>query len=146
MTSPARPRSVPAPIHPAPFGWRDAPLLAEALVMLARTSAAIAILDTALDALWRRNDAAQPGLIFYLAGADPHVDDRLGRLALSADGLAERDRRVFAAARERGIAVASSMAGGYGRVVEQTVALQLATLRAACDSWQRWQASARTPA
>ena len=66
--------------------------------------------------------SAPPGLIFYLAGADPHDDDRLGRLKLSTDGLAERDRRVFAAARERGIPVASSMAGGYGRIVEQTVA------------------------
>ena len=47
MTSPARPRSVPAPARPAPFGWRDAPLLAEALATLARVSAAIAILPFA---------------------------------------------------------------------------------------------------
>lgn len=51
MTSPARPRSVPdadaAPARSAPFGWRDAPLLAEALATLARASAAIAILPFA---------------------------------------------------------------------------------------------------
>ena len=76
-------------------------------------------LDTALDALWRRHGDAPPGLIFYLAGADPHEDDRLGRLKLSAAGLAERDRRVLEqACRARRIPVAVSMAGGYGRVIE----------------------------
>jgi acetoin utilization deacetylase AcuC-like enzyme len=66
--------------------------------------------------------AAPPGLAFYLAGADPHEDDRLGRLKLSAEGLAERDRRVLAALRARGIPVAVSMAGGYGRDIATTVA------------------------
>jgi acetoin utilization deacetylase AcuC-like enzyme len=69
-------------------------------------------LDAALAALWQRHAQALPGLIFYLAGADPHEGDRLGRLKLSAAGLAERDRRVLAAARERAIPVAA-MAGGY---------------------------------
>ena len=72
-----------------------------------------------------------PGLAFYLAGADPHEGDRLGRLKLSAAGLAERDRRVFAALRARRIPVAVTMAGGYGRDLEQTVSLQLETLRLA---------------
>ena len=48
-------------------------------------------LDGSLDALWRRTT---PGLVFYLAGADPHEGDRLGRLKLTSAGLAERDRRV----------------------------------------------------
>ena len=65
----------------------------------------LAALDAALDALWRRHGDAPPGLIFYLAGADPHEDDRLGRLKLSAAGLAERDRRVFEQARARRIPV-----------------------------------------
>ena len=104
----------------------------------------LAALDGALVRLWAHHADAPPGLVFYLAGADPHVDDRLGRLSLSAAGLAERDRRVYAAARERGIPVASSMAGGYGRVVEQTVAIQVATLGAACESWQRWRATEST--
>ena len=59
-------------------------------------------------------------------------------MKLTTAGLAERDRRVFAAARERGIPVAVSMAGGYGRVVEDTVAVHLGTLRAALESWQQW--------
>jgi hypothetical protein len=52
--------------------------------------------------------------------------------------LAERDRRVLAAARERRIPVALSMAGGYGRVIEDTVQVHLGTLRAAVSSWRQW--------
>jgi len=100
-----------------PDGCSDAPYL-EAL-------------DRALDTLWSRDARAQPGLVFYLAGADPYEGDRLGRLKLSAAGLAERDRRVFAACRARGIPVAVTMAGGYGRIIDDTVAIQLRTLREA---------------
>jgi acetoin utilization deacetylase AcuC-like enzyme len=98
----------------------------------------LAALDTALDELWARHRDGPPGLIFFLAGADPHENDRLGRLRLSTEGLAERDRRVLAAARERRIPVALSMAGGYGRDIDATVQIQVNTLSAALDSWQRW--------
>jgi acetoin utilization deacetylase AcuC-like enzyme len=97
-------------------------------------------LDDALAEVWRRHAETPPGLAFYLAGADPHEDDRLGRLKISADGLAERDRRVFAALRARGIPVAVAMAGGYGRDIATTVGLQLRTLELALHSWQAWQA------
>jgi acetoin utilization deacetylase AcuC-like enzyme len=86
-----------------------------------------------------------PGLVFYLAGADPHEGDRLGRLKISAAGLAERDRRVFAALRERRIPVAMSMAGGYGKVIDDTVAVQLATLNEAVASWRAWNPSPVEP-
>ena len=98
----------------------------------------LAALDTALDELWARHRDGPPGMIFFLAGADPHENDRLGRLKLSTEGLAERDRRVLAAARERRIPVALSMAGGYGRDIDVTVQIQVNTLSAALDSWQRW--------
>jgi acetoin utilization deacetylase AcuC-like enzyme len=98
-------------------------------------------LDAALQALWIRHGHAPPGLVFYLAGADPHEGDRLGRLKLSTEGLAERDRRVFAACSERGIAVAVSMAGGYGRDVEATVQVHLNTLRIAAAAATGWQAA-----
>lgn len=100
-------------------------------------------LDAALAQAWARHADAQPGLAFYLAGADPHEDDRLGRLKLSAEGLAERDRRVFDALRERGIPVAVSMAGGYGREVATTVAIHARTLAQALASWQRWPRPSR---
>ncbi len=100
----------------------------------------LAALDVAIDRLWQLTaSAGLPTLIFFLAGADPHEGDRLGRLKLTAAGLAERDRRVFAAALERRIPVAVSMAGGYGTVIEDTVALQLTTLRLAFGHWQAWQ-------
>lgn len=98
----------------------------------------LAALDAALAELWRRHTDAPPGLIFFVAGADPHEGDRLGRLKLTTAGLAERDRRVLAAARERRIPVALSMAGGYGRVIEDTVQVHLGTIRAALASWRQW--------
>jgi acetoin utilization deacetylase AcuC-like enzyme len=57
---------------------------------------------------------AQPDLIFYLAGVDPHVDDKLGRLALTDAGLAARDRQVANLARSAGVPMASVLGGGYG--------------------------------
>ncbi len=101
----------------------------------------LAALDDALAAAWARQAAHPPGLAFYLAGADPHENDRLGRLKLTAAGLAERDRRVFKALRERGVPVAVVMAGGYGRDLATTVDIQRRTLELACASWQSWQAT-----
>ncbi len=95
-------------------------------------------LDAALAELWLRHADAPPGLIFYLAGADPHEGDRLGRLKLTTAGLAERDRRVLTQARERRIPVALAMAGGYGRDIDDTVAIHMQTLREALHSWQEW--------
>lgn len=73
-------------------------------------------------------------LAIYLAGADPYKDDRLGRLALSKAGLAERDRLAFGWCREAGIPVATMMAGGYARRVEDTVAIHQQTVRLAVES------------
>jgi acetoin utilization deacetylase AcuC-like enzyme len=98
-------------------------------------------LDVALAETWRRHDGQPPQLAFYLAGADPHEGDRLGRLKLSFDGLAERDRRVFAALRARRIPVAVCMAGGYGRQIDDTVAAHLRTLAEALHSWRAWAAA-----
>jgi acetoin utilization deacetylase AcuC-like enzyme len=106
----------------------------------------LAALEAAMETIWRRHEGRRPGLAFYLAGADPHENDRLGRLKLSAAGLAERDRRVLAALRERGIPVALSMAGGYGRDIGETVAIQARTLALAAESWRAWQAMEQSPA
>ena len=90
-------------------------------------------LDSALLQVWSQHERAMPGLIFYVAGADPFEGDRLGRLKLSAAALAERDRRVFSAAHERGIPVAVSMAGGYGKDIADTVAIHFGTLKLASE-------------
>ncbi|MDQ6880564.1 MAG: histone deacetylase [Pseudomonadota bacterium] len=81
----------------------------------------------------------EPGLVIYLAGADPHEGDRLGRLKLSWDGLEARDRRVFDWAFQRRVPLAFAMAGGYGVRVEDTVQAQLNTFRVAAQYWGRWQ-------
>jgi acetoin utilization deacetylase AcuC-like enzyme len=74
-----------------------------------------------------------PDLIFYVGGADPYREDQLGGLALTMEGLQRRDRLVFEHARRRGIPVASTMAGGYARRVEDTVRIHVNTIVAARD-------------
>jgi acetoin utilization deacetylase AcuC-like enzyme len=81
--------------------------------------------------LQRALEQSRAELAVYLAGADPYVDDRLGRLALSKAGLAERDRLVFQHCREAGIPVAVTMSGGYARQVQDTVDIHFQTVRAA---------------
>ena len=95
-------------------------------------------LDRALAVVWREHAAEPFDLVFYLAGADPHENDRLGRLKLTAAGLLQRDLVVLGAAQARRLPVALSMAGGYGKDIDVTVAIQAATLRAAVDAWREW--------
>ncbi|MFZ2294442.1 MAG: histone deacetylase, partial [Polaromonas sp.] len=92
-------------------------------------------LEHALDEMDRR---FEPGLVLFLAGADPFEGDRLGRLALSFDGLEARDRRVFDWAWQRRIPLAFSMAGGYGVNIDETVQVQMNTYRVALEYWARW--------
>ncbi|CAN5136728.1 histone deacetylase [soil metagenome] len=93
------------------------------------------VLELALDELERR---FEPGLILFLAGADPFEGDRLGRLSLSFDGLEARDRRVFDWAWQRRIPLAFSMAGGYGVNIDETVQVQVNTYRVALEYWRKW--------
>ncbi|MES2786779.1 MAG: histone deacetylase [Pseudomonadota bacterium] len=93
-------------------------------------------LEIALGELERR---FEPGLVIYLAGADPHEGDRLGRLKLTWDGLEARDRRVFDWAWQRRIPLAFAMAGGYGERIEDTVQVQMNTFRVASEYAVRWQ-------
>jgi acetoin utilization deacetylase AcuC-like enzyme len=92
-------------------------------------------LERALEELAHRFD---PGLVIYLAGADPHEGDRLGRLKLTWDGLEARDRRVFDWAWQRGLPLAFAMAGGYGHRLEDTVQVQINTFRVAASYARRW--------
>ena len=85
----------------------------------------LAALDTALaEALAR----ARADLAIYIAGADAWEGDRLGKLALTAAGMAERDRRVFAACRAAGLPVAVAMGGGYARDPADTARIHLQTV------------------
>jgi acetoin utilization deacetylase AcuC-like enzyme len=75
--------------------------------------------------------ASAAQLAIYLAGADPYEDDRLGRLSVSKEGLAERDRLVLESCRERDIPVAVTMAGGYARRVQDTVDIHFRSIETA---------------
>lgn len=72
--------------------------------------------------------ASRPGLVVYLAGADPYAGDRLGGLALSMGGLKERDRMVVRAAGARDVPLAVVLAGGYAADVNDTAAIHAATV------------------
>lgn len=87
-----------------------------------------AYLDALERALQQMMQSFAPQLIIFLAGADPHEGDRLGRLKLSFDGLARRDAMVFATASRHAIPVAVAMAGGYGKNIQDTVAIHLQTI------------------
>jgi acetoin utilization deacetylase AcuC-like enzyme len=73
---------------------------------------------------------ARPDLVFFLAGADPWEGDRLGRLALTKPGLAERDALVLDTAERIGASACVVLAGGYAPDIADTVAINLATARA----------------
>lgn len=77
----------------------------------------------------------EPQLVIYLAGADPLCDDRLGRLALTASGLLARDRMVFDFVRRHRLPIAVAMAGGYGRRIEDTVAVHFETVNCALQHY-----------
>lgn len=75
--------------------------------------------------------AARADFAIYLAGADPFIGDRLGRLALSKEGLRQRDELVLAACRAAELPIAVSMAGGYAKDVNDTVDIHFQTVQAA---------------
>jgi acetoin utilization deacetylase AcuC-like enzyme len=75
-------------------------------------------------------------LVVHLAGADAHERDRLGRLCVSREALAERDRLVVAAAQRAAAALVVVMGGGYGERTDDTVAIHLASVRAARTAWR----------
>ncbi len=79
-----------------------------------------------------------PDMLIYLAGADPHEGDRLGRLKLTQDGMAARDRTVLDWASLRRLPVVLCMGGGYGYDIETTVAVQVQTWTIALAYQQRW--------
>lgn len=75
--------------------------------------------------------AHRPDVVFYLAGADPYFDDQLGGLALTMNGLRQRDRLVLETVRGAGIPVVVTLAGGYARHTDDTVAIHVATVEEA---------------
>ena len=96
-------------------------------------------LEQALHTLAQR---FEPDLVLYLAGADPHEGDRLGRLKLTYDGLEARDRRVMDWCWQRRVPLAFAMGGGYGVDVATTLRVQQGTYRTGVEYHAKWRALA----
>ena len=88
-------------------------------------------METLLPVVTESLEKFAPDIVFYVGGADPFCEDQLGGLMLTKKGLKERDKRVFEEARKRGVPVATTLAGGYARQVEDTVRIHLNTILAA---------------
>ena len=88
-------------------------------------------------------DRFAPDFVFYQAGVDPHVDDKLGRLALTDEGLARRDRFVVSAARQRGLPIASALGGGYGDDQREVAARHARSMLAMADENARFGVGAK---
>jgi len=86
-------------------------------------------------------DDFRPDILFYVGGADPYCEDQLGGLALTKEGLKQRDRQVFEETRRRRIPVVTTLAGGYARRVEDTVRIHVNTILAAQEVAEKQSSS-----
>jgi acetoin utilization deacetylase AcuC-like enzyme len=101
-------------------------------------------LGALIPAVQQALDEFQPKILFYVGGADPYCEDQLGGLSLTKEGLKRRDREVFEEARRRKIPVATTLAGGYARRVEDTVRIHVNTIVAAREVAEKYpQVSSR---
>jgi acetoin utilization deacetylase AcuC-like enzyme len=101
-------------------------------------------LDALIPAVQKALNEFQPDILFYVGGADPYCEDQLGGLSLTKEGLKERDRKVFEEARKRKIPVATVLAGGYARRVEDTVRIHVNTILAARDVAEKYPQTSST--
>ncbi len=99
---------------PLPDGCQDEPYLEALAAALAQIKARF-----------------EPQFVLYLAGADPHESDRLGRLKLTKAGMGSRDLMVMQYAQSQRCPMAIMMAGGYSTDVNQIVDIHLQTVRLA---------------
>ncbi|MCW5960081.1 MAG: histone deacetylase [Pyrinomonadaceae bacterium] len=83
-------------------------------------------LNEALDRIFHH----QPDIVFYLGGADPYVNDKLGRLSLSIEGLRQRDEMVLNYARSHSVPIVTTLSGGYAQDIRDTVEIHCNTIRA----------------
>jgi acetoin utilization deacetylase AcuC-like enzyme len=87
------------------------------------------VLRPALEKVWEFG----PAMIFYQSGVDALASDRLGRLALTKDGLRQRDALVLRQTKQLGIPLIITLGGGYSDPIELTVEAHAQTFRTAAD-------------
>lgn len=85
------------------------------------------------DGLAQAIERAQADIAIYLSGADAHLGDTLGKLKLTKEGMAQRDRMVVGTLRAFGLPVAVTMGGGYGKKIEDTVSIHFQTVKVAFE-------------
>jgi len=102
----------------------------------------LALLRSAIPRLY---DEHRPELIFYVAGADPYVEDQLGNLSLTKDGLRVRDELVLFEAANRRIPVVITLAGGYAIDLKDTVDIHVATARIASEAAAQYRSVEAVP-
>lgn len=96
-------------------------------------------LEALTGALDQASQRFKSDFLIYLAGADAHEGDRLGRLKLTEAGMAARDKTVFDWAKNDNLPMMICMGGGYGHDLSSTVAVQMNTWRLALRHWLHWQ-------
>jgi acetoin utilization deacetylase AcuC-like enzyme len=101
-------------------------------------------LSVLLPAVEKSLNDFRPDILFYLGGADPFCEDQLGGLRLTKSGLKSRDKGVFQLARGRNIPVATTLAGGYARRVEDTIRIHANTTLAAQEVMAQSPARSRS--
>ncbi|WCL48241.1 histone deacetylase [Leptospira sp. GIMC2001] len=74
-----------------------------------------------------------PDIIFYLAGADPYMDDSLGELKLSLDGLIARDTKIRDFSIKHNVSTVIVTAGGYANHPEDTVKIHFNSIKVFCS-------------
>jgi acetoin utilization deacetylase AcuC-like enzyme len=95
-------------------------------------------LSALIPAVQKALEEFQPDILFYVGGADPYCEDQLGGLSLTKEGLKQRDRQVFEEARRRRIPVATTLAGGYARRLEDTIRIHVNTILAAQEVAEKY--------
>jgi acetoin utilization deacetylase AcuC-like enzyme len=101
-------------------------------------------LGALIPAVQKSLDEFRPDILFYVGGADPYCEDQLGGLSLTKEGLKRRDHSVFEEARKRRIPVATVLAGGYARRVEDTVRIHVNTIIAAREAAEQFPQTSST--
>lgn len=91
----------------------------------------------ALESILEHTLQSPADIALFLAGADPYEGDRLGKLSVTKEGLAERDRLVLEGCRSAELPVALTMGGGYAEEIENTVAVHLQSVKKASELQER---------